>query len=192
VAENIEELDMERLTERELAADELGLIWGIDRAEEIGGRYTVQGNDLVYHPDPRSLGGWPPGIPERYTPILEACHARGGWFHGLFDGERLVGVAVLDSRPLGGCGDQRQLKFLYVDRAYRNGALGKRLFEAATAQARRWGARRMYVSATPSENAVRFYQRRGCYLNPAPDPELLALEPRDIHMLCDVAPRDGS
>lgn len=177
---------MRQLIARELSADELDRIWEIDRSEEIGGWYTVQGADLHYQPEPQSLGGWPSGIREKYAPILAACHARGGWFHGLFDGDRLIGVAVVDSKPLGEQGQQRQLKLLYVDRAYRNGALGKRLFAAAVAQARRWGARQLYVSSTPSENTVRFYRRRGCYLNPEPDPELYALEPRDVHLLCDL------
>lgn len=181
---------MSQLTARELSVDELDLIWRIDRSEEIGGLYSVENGELVFNPMRRILEGWPPGIPAKYTPILAECHERGGWFHGLFDADRLVGVAVLDSRPLGERGDQRQLKFLYVDRTYRNGALGKRLFQAAAAQARRWGARQMYVSSTPTENSVRFYRRRGCYINPDPDPELYELEPRDIHMLYDIGASD--
>jgi len=53
-------------------------------------------------------------------------------------------------------------------------------------EARTRGARQMYVSATPSENTIHFYQRRGCLLAALPDPELFALEPEDIHLVCPV------
>jgi hypothetical protein len=40
----------------------------------------------------------------------------------------------------------------------------------------------MVVSATPSENTVRFYQGRGFELMTQPLPELFDLEPEDVHM----------
>lgn len=44
----------------------------------------------------------------------------------------------------------------------------------------------VYVSATPSENTIHYYPRRGCVLAHQPDPELLALEPEDIHLVYAV------
>jgi len=44
----------------------------------------------------------------------------------------------------------------------------------------------MVVSATPSLNTVRFYQRRGYRPMPEPLPELFALEPEDVHMEKDL------
>ena len=40
----------------------------------------------------------------------------------------------------------------------------------------------MVVSATPSLNTVRFYQRLGYEPMAEPLPELLELEPEDVHM----------
>ena len=40
----------------------------------------------------------------------------------------------------------------------------------------------MVVSATPSENTVRFYLRRGYRPMAEPFPELFELEPDDIHL----------
>jgi len=40
----------------------------------------------------------------------------------------------------------------------------------------------MVVSATPSLNTVRFYQRRGFEPMAKPLPELYALEPEDVHL----------
>ena len=40
----------------------------------------------------------------------------------------------------------------------------------------------MVVSATPSESTVGFYRRRGFEPTAAPLPELLELEPEDVHL----------
>jgi GNAT superfamily N-acetyltransferase len=178
--------ELESLLFRPLARDELGLVWTIDRRELIETIYRLEDGELVLRPDPLDVRGWPPAEAEQYTARHEACHDRGGTFLGAFDGDRLVGVAVLDTLPLGAQRDQLQLTFLHVSRDYRGQGLGARLFEEMRKLAHAQGARYLYVSATPSENTVRFYQRRGCIVAPEPDPELLALEPEDIHFICPV------
>lgn len=171
---------------RRLSRDELPLIWTIDRSEVIKAVYVLEDGALVLRPEHFEATGWPPGEAEIYTPILLDCFDRGGWFCGLFDGEKLVGIAVLESRFIGRDRDQLQLKFLHVSNGYRKRGLGKRLFELARAEARRRGARKMYVSATPSQNTIDFYLRLGCRVTPEPDPALFELEPEDIHLECDV------
>jgi hypothetical protein len=56
----------------------------------------------------------------------------------------------------------------------------------AKATARERGAKRLYISATPSENTINFYLRRGCVVAAEVDPHLFELEPEDIHLECDV------
>ena len=43
-------------------------------------------------------------------------------------------------------------------------------------------ARGLYISATPSESALRFIAQ-GARLAAPPDPDLLALEPEDVHLI---------
>ena len=50
------------------------------------------------------------------------------------------------------------------------------------AAARELGAAFLYVSAAPTRHTVEFYLRCGARLAEDPDPELLALEPHDIHL----------
>lgn len=45
------------------------------------------------------------------------------------------------------------------------------------------GANGLYISSTPSENSVNFYQHLGCRLIDIPDPELYEREPEDIHLV---------
>lgn len=174
------------ITARELAREEVEQVWSIDRSEVIDHIYYLENGSLVLKPEHYDVPGWPPGEAEKYTPLLLECFDRGGWFQGLFDGTRLIGAAILDVRLLGRDRDQLQLKFLHVSRAYRNNGWGRRLFEQVRTEARARGARRLYISATPSENTVDFYLHLGCTLMQEPDPELFELEPEDIHLECGV------
>ena len=174
------------ISERELRRSEIALVWNIDRSEVIDNLYSLENGTLVLRPHHIDVAGWPPGESEKYTPILLDCFDRGGWFYGAFDDAALVGVAVLESKFIGKRKDQLQLKFLHVSRAYRKNGLGSKLFELARATARARGAQRLYISATPSENTVNFYLKSGCTLAVPPDPELVELEPEDIHLECDV------
>jgi predicted N-acetyltransferase YhbS len=167
---------------RSLSRDEIEDLWAIDRSEVIHAVYHLKDGALALRRGRVDVPGWPPGEAEKYTPILQACHARGGWFHGLFDGRRLIGAAVLESRFIGRNGDQLQLRFLHVSRAYRSQGWGQRLFALAGAEAHRRGARALYISATPSERTLGFYLRLGCRISPEPDPESFELEPEDIHL----------
>lgn len=171
---------------RELLREEIEQVWNIDRSEVIENIYRIENGALVLIPQPFDIPGWPPGEVEKYTPILLDCFDRGGWFYGAFDHAELIGLVVLESKRIGKHKDQLQLKFLHVSRSYRNRGLGTQLYELAKATARERGGRRLYISATPTENTVNFYLRLGCAVAREPDPELFDLEPEDIHLECGV------
>ncbi|MBD3160604.1 MAG: GNAT family N-acetyltransferase [Candidatus Latescibacteria bacterium] len=105
---------------------------------------------------------------------------------GAFEHEVLVGIGLFtpDIRPA-----MAQLAYLYVSREYRRlgiaGKITRRLLEIA----RDLGSERVYVSSTPSESAVGFYRSFGFELADEPVPELLALEPEDIHMILELGPK---
>jgi predicted N-acetyltransferase YhbS len=171
---------------RELSREEIKDVWTIDRSEVIDAVYYFEGGALVLKPEHYDMRGWPPGEAEHYTPLLESCYDHGGWFYGLFDEGRLIGAAVLEGRFIGKNQDQLQLKFLHVSSPYRHQGWGRQLFDLAAVEARKRGARRLYISATPSEHTVGFYLGLGCSLVPEPDPELFELEPEDIHLEYDL------
>ncbi|MBT3337485.1 MAG: GNAT family N-acetyltransferase [Anaerolineae bacterium] len=167
---------------RQLSQDELPNIWTIDRAEIIENIYYFREGQLVLEPEYYDMQGWPTGEPEHYAPFLEDCFERGGFFWGAFEGETLVGVAILEEKFIGSKKDTLQLKFLHVDKNVRKTGLGRRLFSLAAEQARGMGAAKLYISSTPSENTVHFYQYLGCVLAEEVDAELFAFEPEDIHL----------
>lgn len=167
---------------RTLQCDELALVWTIDRREVIHNTFHLVDGALELRPGYFNMQGWPPGDHDLSTRILRDCCDHGGWCYGLFDDTQLVGVAVLESRFIGQPADMLQLVFLHVSCDYRDQGLGRQLFMRAAEVARAQGARRMYISATPSEHTIHFYLGLGCMLSPRPAPALLALEPDDIHL----------
>jgi predicted N-acetyltransferase YhbS len=167
---------------RKLERHEIRDVWSIDRAEVIDNVYHLEGNKLVLKAERHDVKGWPPGEREQYGPMLLDCFDRGGAVYGAFDGATLIGAAALESRFMGSEEDRVQLKFLHVSRRHRRMGLGCALFDKAVARASELGARRLYISATPSENTVDFYLRRGCRVTDDVDAALFELEPRDIHM----------
>lgn len=75
---------------------------------------------------------------------------------------------------------------LFVTRSHRRTGIATELMRRMGDAAQRSGARQLYVSAVPTESAVSFYLNRGFRPAPEPNPELLALEPDDIHMIKDL------
>lgn len=167
---------------RLLQRDEIPQIWQIDRREVIENIYYLREGELVLVPEYYDMQGWPPGEAEHYTPVLTECFDRGGTFWGAFEGGRLVGTAILESRFIGSNHDTLQLKFLHVSRGQRKQGLGTKLFHLAVEHASSFDAKKLYISATPSENTINYYLRLGCVLATEIDEELSALEPDDIHL----------
>lgn len=168
---------------RPLKRSEVDHVWQIDRREIIEAVYRMEGTELVLKPEHYDMAGWPPGEAEEYGPVLLGCFDRGGAFVGAFDDTgRLVAVTVLESRFIGKLNDQLQLSFLHVSRAHRGRGLGRKLFALSVERARELGARKLYISATPSQNTVDFYMKLGCRLTEEIDPDLYELEPEDIHL----------
>ena len=172
---------------RELTRSEVPYIWQIDRREVINKVYYLKNGKLVIKPERYDMRGWPAGEPEHYTPILIDCFDHGGHFWGAFSGELLVGVVVLENRFIGSTKDTLQMKFLHVSNNYREQGLGKKLFLLAAEKAIELEAKKLYISATPSENTINFYLDLGCVLTSEIDDELYALEPEDIHLEFDLA-----
>jgi predicted N-acetyltransferase YhbS len=170
------------ITGRELGRHDIDLIWTIDRSEVIENLYFYDKGMLVLKPERYDIRGWPSGETEEYTSIFYDCFDRGGWFYGYFDDETLIGVVILENEFIGSKKDQLQLKFLHISQAYRGQGVGKKLFDLARQKAKENGAKRLYISATPSERTIDFYLRMGCALTQELDPNLFALEPDDIHL----------
>ncbi len=168
---------------RELSVPQLDLAAGIDVTEAGWTVLEQHGTAVVSHPEE-----WhrPPRSPERWREFEDRWRAfvpSSGCAIGAFDGARLVGIATLRRGVRPGVD---QLEALFVDRAHRRHGIAAALVARIEVEARAGGARRLYVSATPSESAVGLYSSRGFGPTADPIPELLALEPEDVHMTLEL------
>ena len=168
---------------RALTRNEIDLIWTIDRSEAHHHIYRNVDGRLILVPAYFDIPGWHPNTIQTDRNKLQDCFDRGGIFLAEFRADLLVGVSVLDTKPIKTAPEQLQLLYLYVTRQARAQGVGTRLLELTAAEARALKAKALYISATPTENTVNFYLRSGSSLNPNPDPDLFAAEPEDIHLV---------
>ena len=169
---------------RALDRTELSRVGEIDRREHIEVMYDQRGAELIARPGEWNASAWDSDgsgdhSVESQRRALEDYVDRGGSALGAFDGEQLIAIAVVipHLRP-----NIAQLAFIHVSAPWRATGVGRRLCERLDAIARTAGASEMVVSATPSENTVRFYRSRGFSPTADPLPELFDLEPEDVHM----------
>ena len=163
---------------------DLSLVVEIDRAERIDVLYEQHGTQLVARHGNWSAPAWDPDGDGEHS-VGAQVHALehyvdiGGVAVGAFASGRLVGIGVVvpHLRPR-----IAQLAFLHVSAPLRATGIGSRLSEQLQQIARTAGDSDMVVSATPSENTVRFYLGRGFQPMAEPFAELFELEPDDVHM----------
>jgi GNAT superfamily N-acetyltransferase len=167
---------------------ELERIGEIDRSEHITRQYTYRRGALETHDvDIRSPSWSRTGDHEHsvrgkiaeWGPLLE----RGGTLLGAFDAGALAGFAIYRPRLAEGTAN---LAALFVSRNHRRRGVAARLTEEVARLARADGARRLYVSATPSGPTIEFYRSCGFEPTDEPDPAMFALEPDDIHMIREL------
>jgi GNAT superfamily N-acetyltransferase len=182
-ADRLETVDT-RVEVRELERREIARIGEIDRTERIDVLYDQQGTNLVARHGEWSAPAWDVdgdgehSVGAKAREVLQYLD-RGGVAVGAFAGGRVVGVGVVVPHLRPGLA---QLAFLHVSAPSRATGVGSRLCEQLEQLARGAGDAEMVVSATPSTNTVRFYLGRG--FEPTADsvPELVELEPEDVHM----------
>jgi GNAT superfamily N-acetyltransferase len=171
-----------------MAGSELARIDEIDRSEHVAQEYGYRGGSLERRNVDIAVPTWSRsgdhehsvrGRVDAWQPILD----RGGTLVGAFDADALAGFAIYRPRLAEGMAN---LSALYVSRSYRRKGIGSLLAEEVARLARADGARRLYVSATPSGPTIEFYRRHGFEPTDEPNQALLALEPDDIHMILEL------
>jgi GNAT superfamily N-acetyltransferase len=168
------------VTIHRLAIDNLLGVYDIDMTESGDILYRVVDRHLEtvsedWRRPPRTKQRWDEMI-TRWRGILDG----GGEAWGAFESGRMVAIAVLRYRLTE---DMAELVALFVSRPYRRRGIARQLTQSVLREAKRAGATRIYVSATPSASAVGFYRSLGFGLVERVNAELYALEPEDVHMV---------
>ena len=172
----------ELISVAEMKLEDSYRIRDIDRSETIDLIYQCIDKVLQERKMPHECPNWDE---EQYKEIImrfeyELCN--GGTAYGAYDGDKLVGFGVLAHKFRGEDKNQLQVDLMYVSRNYRRQGIGSRIFYKLSQAAIEKGATQLYISATETESAVKFYSSRGSKVTSEVDKELFRKEPNDIHM----------
>lgn len=167
---------------RTLRRDEIEQVKDIDRSEIILQVYHVKDGRLTLKDELYNIKGWNPSELEKSLEHLYAIYDGNGTLYGAFDRDTLIAVSALEPTFIGKKQDQLQLYFHHVDSHHRRKGVGEKLLLKVIAKAKKLGAKKLYISATPSKNTVDFYMHRGCRLTSELNSRLYRLEPEDIHL----------
>ena len=172
---------------RVLHADELKMIRELDRSEVIRTGYKQDGTEITKFPVCWDDAGWVEGDGDHsFGQMIRGARQLldlGGTAFGAFDRDRLVGIAIYRPHLTDTMG---QLGLLHVSNRHRRQGVASRLYDKVLRLANEHGATHLYVSATPTESAIGFYLSKGFQPTASPDPDLLAKEPDDIHMVLEL------
>ena len=172
------------ITIRRMQNSEIGRISEVDRTQHVTKAYvskdgSLEPKDVDWKIQPWSTEGQHEHSIRAYIEGSQLILDCGGVLFGAFDGETLVGFAIY--RP-NLSHNTAQLAYLYASNNYRNQGIGSMLTERVISLAKENGAKRLYVSATPSAPTVDFYRSHGFEVTREINQQLYELEPEDIHM----------
>jgi len=171
---------------RKIQREDIEKLRELDRSEIVEQGYYYKKGNLIIKNEFYDVPAWIPSDIESHIKDLNAEYDHGDYLFGAFDGEKLTGIAVLGFKFISSSKDQLVVIFLHVDAKYRKQGIGTNLINKLVYQARALGAKKLYISATPSKNTIDFYLHRGAYLTNELNSELFGLEPGDIHLDLDV------
>ena len=171
------------ITYRIMTPDMAGKLTQIDRSESIDKIYEWNGSVLSFTETRFECSTWDPvalkEMQERFSLELQ----NGGMAVGAFKGEILIGFGVLGHTFLGPDHDQLQVDLMYVSRRFRKQGIGTKMLEMLGAEAKKRGAKSLYISSTETRSAVSFYMGNGAAVTDLVDEELFRKEPKEIHMI---------
>ena len=162
------------------------LLREIDRTETVKAMYSCIGGELVRERRKVEVPPWTPEQCDKHIAWQQMELDKGGALLGAFEADELAGILVLGNRPVGGDPRTAQLVFLHVTAKHRRKGAATLLVKEVCKLARMRGKKRLYISATPSESAVCFYESQGARPLEKPDPGLYSKEPEDIHMIMEL------
>ena len=106
--------------------------------------------------------------------------------YAVWENEKVIGfVSVMKAL----IGSRMVLDIIQVDRAFWGQGIGRQLFDLTVAEAKKAGAKELYISACCSEETVNFYKAMGAVPTDDPIPEIAEAEPYDIQMTFDLKGR---
>lgn len=113
---------------------------------------------------------------------LKGTLISGGTVFGCFEDDVLIGYATVNKEIIGQQERYVLLDQLFVSQKYRGKGIGKTLFMMCAKQAKKYGAKKLFLCAGSAENTIAFYKKLGCVPAAERNDVLYEEDPRDIQL----------
>lgn len=157
------------------------LLMNFNRYQETNEVWFKEGNLFTTKQD-HFIDDWDGKKKREVIVSLIKCSESGGAVVGAFTGEHLVGFANVESARFGMHNNYIELPYIHVSNDYRNLGIGRKLFQLCCEQARRLGAKKLYIAAHPSIETQQFYKSMGCTYAKEINETIFEKEPLDIQL----------
>ena len=111
----------------------------------------------------------------------------------LADNRYITYLAIADDKIIGFVSLLKKLHMnrmildvIQVDRRFRGQGIGRVLWEVAYKEAKRYGAKEIYISACPAEETICFYKAMGADITDNPIESVIEEEPDDLQLVCAI------
>lgn len=150
-----------------------------DRKQQVNRVYRKSGNEYVLVDMPY-VEDWDI---EKKRQVAEGISSKEYISYIVKEGGRVIGFIGLKKQLYN---EYMILDLMQVSAGYRGKGIGRRLFDLGKEEARKAGAKALYISACSSEETIAFYRAMGAEITDTPIKEIAEDEPYDLQMVCVV------
>jgi len=102
--------------------------------------------------------------------------------YGAIENDSIVGFALIIKELFGSENQYVDLAEFYVSEPYRRKGIGKTLFKMSCNAAKKFGGKKLYISAHSAEESIAAYKSYGCILAKEINQTLAGKEPCDLQL----------
>lgn len=102
--------------------------------------------------------------------------------YGAIADNQIVGFALIINKRFGSENQYVDLAEFYVSEPYRRKGIGKKLFQMSCIAAKKFGGKKLYISAHSAEESIAAYKSYGCTLAKEINQALAEKEPCDLQL----------
>lgn len=113
---------------------------------------------------------------------LRRCVSQGGKVIGAYEKDGLAGFANIEGLLFGSKKDYVELPYIHVSYERRGSGIGKKLFIECCKEAKKLGAKKLYIAAHPSVESQAFYKAMGCKSAVEINQHIFEKEPLDLQL----------
>jgi N-acetylglutamate synthase-like GNAT family acetyltransferase len=159
----------------------LNILKNFNRYQETKKVVYKSGNQFTMKDD-QFIDEWNETKKMEVVQSLIQCIDAGGIVVGAYYDNKLIGFASVEAERFGRDEEYMELSYIHVSNEYRSSGIGKVMFERCCLEAKKIGAKKLYIGAHPAEETQQFYMNIGCTYAQEINKKIYEKEPLDIQL----------